>query len=151
GQLLEPLGLLAPQNLDPNYGKLDWDRRHILSISHLWEIPFGRNSSNALTHALIGGWQVNGILSWQSGAPLTVFSDPITCNCPGSVALASLNGTASPYLTSSQPFFLNPAAFSSTPATLTGNLNRAVLSTPSATNYNLSLFKTFRVWERANL
>jgi len=26
-----------------------------------------------------------------------------------------------------------------------------VLTTPSATNYNLSLFKTFRIWERMNL
>ena len=30
------------------------------------------------------------------------------------------------------------------------SLNRGVLTTPSATNYNMSLFKRFRVWERFN-
>jgi hypothetical protein len=143
--------LLEPQNLHSNYGALPYDRRHTLSISHLWEIPLGRNASGVM-HYLLGGWQLNGIFSWQTGLPLTVFADPITCNCPGSVALPSLNGTVSPYANTGRPFFLNPAAFSLTPGALTGNLSRAALvMPPNWTNYNVSLFKSFRIYERFNL
>jgi hypothetical protein len=80
---------------------------------------------------LFGGWQVNGILNRQTGLPITVFADPITCNCRGSIALPSLNGTVSPYLDSSRPFFLNPAAFSLTPGSLTGNMSRAAAEIPA--------------------
>jgi hypothetical protein len=146
GQLLEPL------NLHSNYGPLPYNRRHLFTLSHLWEVPWFRHASNPYMRHVLGGWQVNGILNWQTGLPITVVADPITCNCPGSVALPSLNGTVSPYLDSSRPFFLNPAAFSLTPGSLTGNLTRAALRfQPNWTNYNLSVFKTFRIHERYNL
>src|SRR5262249_33210950 len=36
--------LLNPFDLRANYGPADWDRRHILSVSHVWALPFGTGS-----------------------------------------------------------------------------------------------------------
>src|SRR4029450_6808893 len=60
---------------DPNIWNLDkgpmpTDRTHILAISSVWMLPSPRGSK-ALVAAL-GGWQLTGILTANSGAPLTV-------------------------------------------------------------------------------
>jgi hypothetical protein len=141
--------LLNPFDLRANYGPLDYDRQHVLSISHLWELPFGRHGSN-LMQTLLGGWQWNGVLSWQTGTPLTITADAIGCNCPGNVAFASLNGTTNPNL-GNGTFFLNPDAFAFQPGSVAGNLGRGALRGPGFTNYNMSLFKNFHVRERFNL
>jgi hypothetical protein len=52
---------------DPQYnrGPADYDIRHTLSSSWIYEIPWARN-------AVYGGWQVTGILLLRGGLPLTV-------------------------------------------------------------------------------
>jgi hypothetical protein len=139
--------LLNPFNLRSNYGPLDYDRQHVLSISHLWELPFGRHGSNFMS-TLLGGWQLNGIFTWQTGTPLTITADPVTCACPGNTVLASLNGPASFGPGTS---YLNLSGFSTPGAGQFGNLGRGALRGPDTWNYDMSLFKTFRVHDRFNL
>jgi len=133
--------------IDPNYGPLDYDRRHILSFSHLWELPFGRRGSN-LVATILGGWQWNGVLTWTTGAPLTVTSDPISCACPGNTVLANIDGD--PYAGIEGTTFLSRSAFF-TPTNSLGNSGRNAFRGPDRWNYNTSLFKNFRVRDRFNL
>lgn len=51
------------------------DRPHRLAISGIYELPFGkgRRFANSLPGAVdlfVGGWQLNGIITWQSGQAL---------------------------------------------------------------------------------
>ncbi|MBN8731333.1 MAG: TonB-dependent receptor [Acidobacteria bacterium] len=51
------------------------DRPHRLTISGIWELPFGRGKMlggelKGIANGLIGGWQLSGIYSLQSGAPI---------------------------------------------------------------------------------
>jgi hypothetical protein len=51
------------------------DRPHRLALSGIYELPFGRGRplANSLPRALdtiVGGWQLNGIVTWQSGQAL---------------------------------------------------------------------------------
>ncbi|HPT25888.1 MAG TPA: TonB-dependent receptor [Bryobacteraceae bacterium] len=53
----------------------DADAPHRINISGVWELPFGRgktllSDSNPFVSRLVGGWQVSGIWSLQSGFPL---------------------------------------------------------------------------------
>lgn len=53
----------------------DFDRPHRLTLSGIWDMPFGRgrkfgSSVNSVSNALIAGWQLNGIYTYQSGSPL---------------------------------------------------------------------------------
>lgn len=146
------LMLLNNFDLRSNYGPLDTDRQHMLSIGHLWEIPWGRHGSTLMT-TLLGGWQLNGILSWQTGTPLTVTANPLLCACPGNTVLAGAD-TSSSLVTGNfgagQSYFNNAAFFAPINANA-GNLTRNSLRGPDFWNYNLSLFKDFRFRDRFNL
>ena len=53
------------------------DMRHNLTTSFTWELPFGRRRKygsnwNGAADAILGGWQVGGILALRSGLPFEV-------------------------------------------------------------------------------
>jgi hypothetical protein len=139
--------LLNPFDLEGNYGPLEYDRQHVLSIGHLWELPFGRRGGNLLS-TLLGGWQWNGMFTWNTGTPLTITADPISCACPGNTVLANLTGD--PYQGIGATTFLNPGAFAA-PTNSLGNSGRGQFRGPGMRNYNGSLFKNFRVRDMFNL
>jgi len=140
--------LLNSFNRQANYGPLDYDRQHVLTISHLWELPFGRHGSNMIS-TILGGWQWNGILTWSTGAPLTVTADPISCACPGNSVLANLNEGVS-FAGTGGASVLNAAAFSA-PVNSFGNSGRGAFRGQDQRNYDMSLFKNFRVRDMFNL
>ena len=47
------------------------DQRNRLTLSFLWAFPFGKGqkylNTGGVTNAILGGWQINGILFTQSG------------------------------------------------------------------------------------
>jgi hypothetical protein len=53
----------------------DMDRPHRVAVSGIYELPFGKGkpfgaNTNAVVSRLIGGWQISGIYTFQSGAPV---------------------------------------------------------------------------------
>jgi len=137
-------------NRSQDYGALPWDRQSVLTISHVWELPFGQHSSSHLMSALIGGWQLNGVFTWATGTPLSITADPLACNCANGTVMASLVPGVNPVLGSGVQY-LNPAAFTSPAPGTFGNLNRvAPIFGPGMRNYDFSLFKDFKVHDRYN-
>jgi hypothetical protein len=53
-----------------------FDRTHIFFVNFVYDIPIFRSSSNRLLKTAVGGWQLSGIVSAQTGAPLNI-------NCTG--------------------------------------------------------------------
>src|SRR5260370_7511509 len=63
-------------NMKAEKGLSAQDIRHRFVLSYVYELPFGKGKP-FLNHAgaanvLFGGWQLNGITSFQSGSPFTV-------------------------------------------------------------------------------
>jgi hypothetical protein len=141
--------LINPFDRRANYGPLDFDRKHAFTFGHLWELPFGRNGKNWKA-TLLGGWQVNGIFTWDSGVPVTVTADPIGCNCPNSTVLANVTGPSFVPDDTSRTQVLNPAGFAAPAPGTFGNVGRNAVRIPGYRNYDLSLFKRFKVRDRAN-
>lgn len=52
------------------YGPSDFDVRHRVTLSGLWELPKYRNGRGLLGQVL-SGWQMNGIYTWHTGFPWT--------------------------------------------------------------------------------
>jgi hypothetical protein len=78
---LEATSFLNAGDALPYRGISAYDRPHRLSFSVNAELPFGRGrllAGNApkVVDAIIGGWQLNSIFTYQSGAPLS-FGDAI--------------------------------------------------------------------------
>src|SRR4051794_7191978 len=53
------------------WGPADFDVRHRVVANWLWEMPFLRDAGG-LKASLLGGWQVNGVIQWQTGYPFSV-------------------------------------------------------------------------------
>lgn len=77
-KLMEDLSFLGPEiagrHIEHRLG--DQDRPFRLSIAPIWQIPVGRNrlvGSNMpkVLDAIVGGWQLSGQFTIQSGAPVT--------------------------------------------------------------------------------
>jgi hypothetical protein len=77
------LGIISPLpgQLGRQYGNCDYDIRHNLNGSYVYELPF--RSRNAIAGKLINGWQVSGTVFVHSGVPFTVQSAPYTANGNG--------------------------------------------------------------------
>ena len=73
-----------PYNLNYDSGPSGLDRRHIAFVNFIYDIPLLRNSSNKLLKSTVGGWQVSGIVTLTSGAPIHISEGGIT-NCAQTV------------------------------------------------------------------
>jgi hypothetical protein len=63
----------APQNpydINGEYGRAQLDRRHIFTVNYVYELPFF-NKQQGFVGKVLGGWQVSGIVTYQTGLPFT--------------------------------------------------------------------------------
>ena len=63
--------------INADYGLCDTDASNLVHLSGTYELPFGHgrtflSDANRAVDAVIGGWVVNFIYSYQSGQPMTV-------------------------------------------------------------------------------
>ncbi len=131
-------------NLAAERGRSAFDARHRFVLSTLYEIPFWKNRRDALGNAF-GNWQVNGIITEQTGFPFTVLdsSDP---NRDGD-ATDRADIVGNPFAGTTTPsLFFNPAAFAHPAPGNDGNAGRNILSGPGIANVDFSVFKNF-LWK----
>jgi hypothetical protein len=146
-------GLLQnPSNLRSNYGPADYDRQHMLTIAHVWDLPFGtgtQHMNHGMVGQILGNWAINGVFTWASGTPFNVFADPLFFGGPNGTVFANVNGQVqiTDQRGPNQAFF-NTSAFAPPAAGSFSNQPRNFLRGPGFRNYNLSLFKTFAFMER---
>jgi len=69
-----------PYDLHYDNGPSGLDRRHIAFLNFIYDIPFLKDSTNKLLKSTVGGWQVSGIVTLNSGEPLNITEGGIT-NC----------------------------------------------------------------------
>jgi hypothetical protein len=77
GALLSPL----PGELARNWGDADYDVRHNVTATYIYELPV--HASRPWVAALANGWQVSQTVFWRTGLPFTVQSAPYTANGNG--------------------------------------------------------------------
>jgi hypothetical protein len=73
-------GTLSPQNprdLRGAYGPADYDVRHSLNASYVWELPIKAALRGHGPSSLMNGWQVSGAFFAHTGFPYTVFDDSL--------------------------------------------------------------------------
>ena len=138
-----------PRNIRAERGNSIIDMRHRLTVSYLYQFPFGKGQAmlnhGGLVDLVLGGWQTNGILTVQTGLPFTPVLQTSTTNT-GTSSRPNVVGTVS-YPHTLQHWF-DPSAFS-TPAPYTyGNAGRDILFGPGRTNWDMSLFKNFVIREQ---
>jgi hypothetical protein len=139
-------------------GLSDFDRRHILAVSGVWNLP-GFNNNNSVVSRLIGGWQLSGSLYKASGSPFSVITGADTALLGGSRGLGNqrANVTGDPVLDHGRPRqeliaqYFNTKAFTSPALGSFGNSARNLLIGPGSFTTNLALVKDFRLSSAENL
>lgn len=85
-------GAVIPQtytDIRDNYGPNIADRRHVLTANFVWELPWMKAQQGFAGH-ILGGWEVSGVQTFQTGLPLSTFItgagvvDPAGLGCLGS-------------------------------------------------------------------
>jgi hypothetical protein len=142
-------------NFAANRGLADWDRRHIFAQSYVYELPFGSGKPWATSGAgrwLLGGWQINGLWTWESGLPLDIAISNASLNAPGNINRPNVNGPVQIIgnIGAGQLYF-NTAAFSAPAPNTFGNVGRNVLHGPRLFEVDFSVFRKFQVRERMSL
>ncbi len=123
--------------------------------SSLYELPFGKGRAflnrGGVTNAVLGNWQLTGILTWQSGFPLNIVdgknqsNDFITGIDRPNATGQTLAGPGNP------GEFFNTGAVALEPFGTFGNLGRNVLTGPGIINLDSSLTKSIPIKESRRL
>jgi hypothetical protein len=135
------------------WGPSNFDRRHNLIIYYIYDLPFFREQNSLLSNVL-GGWQVSGAAFMRTGTPFTPtrsndiagvgdggFGQPIDL-------VGDINANTNKKLSagsSDQNFYFNPAAFANPAQGTFGNAPRNLLRNPGDQQWDLALFKNFRM------
>lgn len=141
-----------PQNsycLRCDYSDADFDVRHSFSGYIGYDIP-----SPARFKALLGGWQLNSLLTFSTGQPFTVLAGQNTSGTGQNRDRAVLVSDAFsniPANTATAYYWFNPAAFALPANGTYGNLGRNSLRGPGITQVDLSVFKNNNITERVKL
>ena len=149
-------GFLDNSDPERDYGLSDFDVDHRLVASFVYNLPFGSGEKFAgdatgVKNAVIGGWQVNGIYTWQHGFPLTITAADLGgLNDTSGTNRADLVGDPDDVDRSVTQWF-NRAAFRQPAAGALGNLGRNTERGPGVNNIDLALFKNFDVTRRIRL
>jgi hypothetical protein len=133
------------------------DVAHRFVMSYIYELPFGRGKrfgANApgMVNLLLGGWQFNGITTFQNGTPLSI-SASNTAGIGNTTIRANNNGKSGKLegsVTSRLDRYFDTTVFSQPPAFTFGNLSTRLsdIRSDGIRSFDLSLFKEFspREW-----
>jgi hypothetical protein len=131
-----------------------------LVLSYVVELPFGRGkligfSWNRPMNAILGGWQVNGITTFQSGMPLIIENNSSNTGAFSDLQRPNVNGDPNlPNNRSTQAKlaqWFNTSAFSQPAAFTFGNTSRTLPNVRSdgTKNFDVSLFKNFNIYKES--
>jgi hypothetical protein len=139
----------APQ--DSRNKRLDWgltdlDRTHMFTFNYIYELPFFKDGRGPVG-AVLGGWQLSGITTFQSGLPFTVGISGDRAQAGGGAQRPDLVGRPHDGRGQSLSRYFNTAAFALAPLGRFGNSPPLNVRGPGINNWDLSLYKNIRMRE----
>lgn len=138
-----------------HYGPAGFDRTHMLTINHIYELPFGKGKRTAQSGPLswiAGNWQLAGIARFVTGAPFSIVADAGPCNCPGNgnfadvLSKTTIRGGYGP-----GQLYMDTAAFAAPRPNSFGNGGRNIVRGPGFGNYDFSVFRFFPIRDKMRL
>ncbi len=172
----------AIADFDYDNGYNNFDVRHTFNLSLLYSLPYGKgrkhgSDASAVAQALLGGWDLGGIVNARSGLPIPVqivrpdivyrdgsgaiFANPAAdrtaiINVPGggasrNVRRPDLIAGVDPFIKDGGLLFLNPAAFATPQPGTFGNLERNSIHGPMFRQADMFFAKHFSLGGRSDL
>ena len=151
------LRINIPEFYDLNRSLSDFDRTHNLNITNITELPFGPDRrwlrDRGVLSQIVGGWQVNNIVSFYSGTPFSVTASGTSLNAPENdqradlvkpdVAILGGIGRTNAYF--------DPLAFRSVTEPRFGTAGFNLLRGPGVASWDFGVFRQLRLPRQMNL
>jgi hypothetical protein len=126
-----------------------YDRTHVAVVDFIYDIPLFRGNQSRLLKTALGGWQVSGIVTMESGIPINIGISgaqggnglPNATNRPnlvGKISYPNAVGSGNQVIQ-----YFDPSAFALPTVGSFGDLGHNAVRGPGRDNWNLSLFKNF--------
>ena len=138
-----------------NRAPAGYDRTHVFQIGWVYELPFGKGKAwakSGVGAAVLGNWQVNGIMAAYTGTPFTVTAPGTSLNAPDNTQTANqiapwtLLGQVGP-----GTHYYDPSAFAAVTTQSFGTAGRNILRNPGLWNTDLDITREFPIKERMKL
>jgi hypothetical protein len=138
-----------------NWGPVPDDFKHVLSVNHVLESPFGpgrKYLTQGVAGRVLGGWSLNGIWTAHTGLHITpVLSTSVSNSSGGGTQRPNRVGSGD--LSSGQNIYhwFDTTAFAAPAQYTFGNSGTGILVGPGDFNLDMSLIRNFRLTERFGL
>lgn len=147
---------------EADYGNSDFQANNVFTLGYTYQLPFGpgqrfMNGSTGIAGKLVEGWEANGITTFMTGNYENV-------TAPGTIAdvgpWITLRADETPGCKNNGNLprgqrtileYFNTGCFVAPGFGTFGNAGRNIVETPGLNNWDLSLFKTTPINERARL
>ncbi len=141
---------------DMNRVVADYDRTHMFHISNIWDLPFGKGkrfATSGVGSKLLGGWQINQLWSFYTGAPFSVSASGTSLNLPGSSQRADQVKPKVDILgnVGRGMWYFDPTAFTSVTDARFGNAGYRSLRGPGLVNWDFGVHRRFTLTERVGM
>ncbi len=155
-------------NFAADYGPASFSLKQVLVFNYVYDLPFYASQQGVVGH-ILGGWEVSGISSFESGFPTTItqFTDPFNSfdyaagtpdTYPGGIGIdpsvvaprpdISAGASCSGPKTVAQ--YINTSAFALAVGHF-GDSGRGICTGPGLNNWDISAIKNIRISERFRL
>jgi hypothetical protein len=137
-------------NLAQDYGPSDYNRKHMVSFAASYALPVGNGkalltNANSVVNGVLGGWNIGGIFTADSGLPFSAMAGGDVANTGGGPQRAERISNATGTAPKTRQQWLNVNEFS-TPVPYTfGNERRNDLVGPGYLNVDFNARKDFKI------
>jgi Carboxypeptidase regulatory-like domain len=135
------------RNLAGEYGSSVFDVRHNFTFSPVYELPFGKGRAylqHGLPSAIAGGWQVTGIVSLETGNPLTPIYTSNISNTLNNEDRPNVIGNPNNGPKTVAKWF-NTAAYATPPSGTFGNAARGSITAPGFKDVDFAMSRVVSV------
>jgi Carboxypeptidase regulatory-like domain len=150
-------GTMDNHHPELDYGPSDFNVDHRFVASYVYQLPIGRGKKvlggiGRAADFLLGGWQLTGITTFQTGFPISIYANDINGVLQAVPQRANYVSGCNIYGGVSGKFQrFNPACFSQPALGVFGDTRRNILRQPGINNWDMGLGKAFSISERVKV
>jgi len=150
------LRINIPEYYALNRSRSDFDRTHNVNITNITELPFGPGrrwlNDGGVVSQIVGGWQVNNILSFYSGTPFSVTASGTSLNAPENDQRADIVKPDVQILggIGRTNAYFDPLAFKPVTDARFGTAAFNILRGPGVASWDLGIFRQFQLPRQMN-
>jgi hypothetical protein len=119
-----------PRNAAANRSRSGFDVPWRIVVSHVWEVPFGKNLSSRRLRRLVAGWGFSGITSTRPGLPVSFTAGPRLG--VANISVVTTGGLVRPNSIGAFAFEPRPAGSPGVPSTLDNPASATAISAYAA-------------------